>query len=197
MSPFETVVAGFAARVARLEQQAQVALFAAAADVLRPRYVDWVDAADGAVEDQSDLLDRAVVAALRFAAGDGDAPTTALLGQLEAATPSEPFDVPWATAAQDCWICADTAVRSSLGDHAAQESTWYLLEPMFQSTSERLFGVVDVGSERQDELEGQALEDPALSAAVSALDDTIEALGAGGDRPVGDRLAEDLAPIRP
>jgi hypothetical protein len=161
-------------------------------------YLDWVAMSRGAAEDRSDLLGGAVDRAFRFAEGDATSTSPALLIELEEATPREPSDASWATTAQDCWICADTAVRSSLASYAAQDATWYLLEPMFQTTCKRLFGFSDVGSKRQDELERQALQDPALQAAIAALHRAVHTLNTPVvDRADLERLATDLAPIRP
>jgi hypothetical protein len=152
----------------------------------------------GVAADQRELLARAVDEAFRFAEGDAGCTSVGLLSELEEAAPGAPLDVSWATTAQDCWVCASTAVRSSLEAFAAQDATWFLLESMFQATSQRLFGFTDVGSDREDELEGQALHDPALQAAVSALDSACDALSTAiVDRAYLGRLVADLAPIRP
>ncbi len=72
------------------------------------------------------------------------------------------------------------------------------LEPMFQTTSERPSGFTDGGSELQNELEGQALQDPALRAAISALHSAVQALRTPVvDLALLERLATDLAPIKP
>jgi hypothetical protein len=198
VSPFEAETARLAERVAGLSLPAQVGLFAAAAEALKPRYLNWVSESKGVATDQRDLLSRAVDEAFKFAEGDAASTSIGLLSELEEAAPGEPLDVLWATTAQDCWVCASTAVRSSLETFAAQDATWFLLESMFQATSQRLFGFTDVGSDREDELEGQALHDPALQAAVSALDSACAALGAATvDRAYLERLVANLAPIRP
>lgn len=198
MSPFEDVNARLTERVAALPLRAQVALLAAGAEVLTPRYGDWLAGAAGAAPDQRDLLGRAVAEGRRLAAGASADGAGDLLAQVEEATPGDPTDVDWFTAAQDCWICADSALRAARGEADAQDSTWYLLEPVFQATSERLFGYSDVGSEQEDALEAQALEDPALAAAVSAVDAAIDLLAAGEvDDALLDRLPEVLAPVAP
>ncbi|WBB52451.1 hypothetical protein [Verrucosispora sp. WMMD573] len=174
MSPFEVVADSFAGRVRRLSLRGKVALFGSAAYVLAPRYFDWCTAA-GLSSDQA-LLDRALDYARQVALGNQVAGGRELLGSIEAVTPSEPTDVTWFTAAQDCWVCIDTAIRAVVDDFDAADSTWYLLEPMFQAVSERLYGVVDAGSQDQGESEAAALRDEQLDKAVSAVSRVIDDL---------------------
>lgn len=198
MSPFEDVSSRLTARVAALPLRAQVALFASGAEVLAPRYQVWVTGTGGAAPDEGDLLGRAIALARRFAAGDESATSPELLQQVEESTPGDPTDVEWFAAAQDCWICADTALRAAQHEFEAEDSVWYLLEPVFQRTSERLFGYSDVGSELQDRFEAQALEDPALRAAVTAIDSAVDLLGTTEvDEAVLTRVSASLAPIAP
>lgn len=102
-------------------------------------------------------------------------------------------------AALNAWICADVAVRLLLGDRITAGSAWYVLEPQFQATSERLFDVVDVGSADAVAGETAALSDPGLVAAVSAAHEVAARLG---DQSISssrahDRLVETLGPICP
>jgi hypothetical protein len=168
MSPFEAVSQRLGVAVTELSTQAQVALLACASRALMPQYVDWC--ARSGARDRSGLLRRALDTAMHFATGSIAEPSGSLLKDLEAATPSGPTDIPGFTAAQDCWISADSAIRVSIGQFCATDAIWYLLEPMFQATSERLFGFADVGSRNQDSAEAAALADPALAAAVDALE---------------------------
>lgn len=197
MSAFDDVTARFSEQVAILQLRPQVALFAVAAEVLTPRYLDWVTAADSMVLSEIRLLDRAVAEAKKFAASESSTVSRGLLQALEAAVPADRSDADWFTAAQDCWICADTALRVSLGEFAAEDSTWYLLEPVFQCTSERLFGYTDVGSELEA-LESVALEDAALRRAVAGLDTAIDVLrGSPVDRSVLARVRKELDALTP
>lgn len=99
--------------------------------------------------------------------------TVARFSRVEAAAPSTSTDQVEFTAAQDCWICLDATLRASLGAYEASESTWYMLEPLFQAASQRLFGLTDVGSLRQDEAEPRILADESVSAGVSGLDRAV------------------------
>jgi hypothetical protein len=101
--------------------------------------------------------------------------------------PSDPGDVP--TTAQDCWVCLDTAVRGAYGEFDPADSTWYLLEPMFQAVSERLFGFADVGTADAEVAESAALAEPELASAVDAVERSIELLTAG---PVEVQLLQQL-----
>ena len=76
---------------------------------------------------------------------------------------------------------------------------WYLLEPMFQETSERLFGAYDVGSQDEDSAEETALAAPALSAAVAALESAIGDLSERAPLRDDDleRITATLQPISP
>ena len=108
-----------------------------------------------------------------------------------------PEDAP--IAAQDAWICADIALRLPRGEFRATDGMWYVLEPKFQATCERLFGFSDVGSEREQEDEARALEDPALAAAVTGVEAALEhlrAVGVPGDADA-DATIRHLLPLRP
>ncbi|MBT2500167.1 hypothetical protein J7E25_13825 [Agromyces sp. ISL-38] len=120
------------------------------------------------------------------------------LEAVEAETPSEPTDAEMFTAAQDCWICVDTALRSALGEFDPSDSAWYLLEPMFQAVSARLFGLSDVGSERQADAERAALDDAELAAAVEAVEAAITMLeDRAVDRTRLELLTTILEPVAP
>lgn len=117
---------------------------------------------------------------------------------MEAGVPSEPSDRAWFTAAQNCWICADSALRVALREFDAADASWYLLEPVSQSVSESLFGLSDVGSLAQDKDEAVALADPGLVDAIAALNEAIDVLEAGPLSPhTLDHAKDVLAPIRP
>lgn len=185
MSPFEHLVERLAVRVRGLDSRAQVALFVSAALATEARWREWALAAN--TMHHVDLFDRAAGLATGFAIARTPDLPRAILSEVEAAVPSDPSDVPGFTAAQDCWICLDTAIRSALGEFDPAASTWYLLEPLFQATSEKHFGYTDVGSERQAEAEREVLTDPAVKAAVQAIEGAIELLRT---RPVDTSLLD-------
>lgn len=175
---------------------AQVGLYVAAGRALAKSYLEWRRAVgeNPAVA----ILNDAVEAAEEFALGVTSSMDLDLLRAIEAETPDEPTDTELFTAAQDCWICIDTAVRSALGEFNPADSAWYLLEPMFQATSERLFGFTDVGSRAQVESEQVALADERLAAAVDAVESAISMLGEQSlDRVVLDSVAATLDPLNP
>ena len=99
-----------------------------------------------------------------------------LLDALERTQPELPTDAEGFTAAQDAWICGDVALRVARGKFEASDGMWYVLEPAFHATSERLFGVYDVGSEREDEDEATALRDPVLAAALTGVEIALDHL---------------------
>lgn len=117
MSPFESVSQRLAHVVTELSPRAQVALLACASKVLMPQYVEWC--VRSGARNQSELLCGALDTATRFATGTIGAPSQSLLDAVEATTPSEPTDIPGFTAAQDCWISADSAIRVSMGEFLA------------------------------------------------------------------------------
>lgn len=175
MSPFESVSARLGQALGRLDRHVQVAVLSCASRVLRPRYLEW--SRDSGVDDQSELLSEALDAATQYATLRAGSPSQPLLAAVGRVIPAEPTDVPGFTAAQDCWICVDSALRVALGQFEAKDAAWYMLEPMFQATSERLFGVADVGSQAQDDAESEALGDRVLAEAIFALEVTIDDLG--------------------
>jgi hypothetical protein len=154
-------------------------------------------AAADRIDDHTEFLEHAVEQARMFAA-DGLRPDADLLPQIETATPADPSDLPAFTVAQDCWICLATAVRSCLEAYDPAESSWYLVEPIFQSTSESLFGYTDVGSAHQQEAESDTLADPRLQLAIEGLNDGIDHASRGV--PSADslrRIADAIRPIEP
>lgn len=196
MSPFEDVVDDLAGRIRELPVRSQIALFLGAGVALAEPWAAWAAAAGVAPDHR--LLDRVRGAVESHLAGDGQALSPGLLAEIEAATPAEPTDVPGFTAAQDCWVCVDTAVRAGLGGFDAADCTWYLLEPIFQSASEHLFGLADVGSDRQESDEHAVLAQPQLRSAVEALERAVDTLaGFGPGQTLPSELIVSLGAIRP
>lgn len=195
MSPFERATEALATRIRGLPPRAQVALFLSASEALAESWREWSAAANRPVD--LDTFDRGAAAAAAFASGD-ESVSRDVLAAVEASTPSEPSDVRGFTAAQDCWICLDTALRGALGDFDPADSAWYLLEPLFQAVSERLFGFADVGSDIQEEAESSVLADPALTSAIAAVERGIViAASASATEPQLGELRSAMAAIRP
>lgn len=196
MSPFEGLVDDLTARIRHLPASSQVALFLSAGLALSESWTAWATASNLAPDHR--LLDRVREAVESHLADGSDALPAGLLAEIEAATPSEPTEIPGFTAAQDCWICIDTSVRAGLGEFDAANSTWYLLEPAFQSVSEQLFGLADVGSDRQETDEQAALSQPQMRSAVEAVERAIDALAdLGPGQTSTSDLIEVLGAIRP
>lgn len=158
MSPFEDVVDGLAERIDGLPAPAQAALFLAGARALDAGRRAWASAAGRG--DRDDVFDAGCSAAEAAVRRPGTAVDPTLLAAVDATTPHGPTDVDGFTAAQDCWICLGTALTAARGDGGAAGSTWYLLEPLLQATSERLFGATDVGSQDEEAGEAAVLADP-------------------------------------
>lgn len=115
----------------------QGAFFIAAAWALDPEWRRWSSASGVPLVD--DVFDAGVRAATAGVL-HGAPVHRGVLAAVERSTPFESADVGGFTAAQDCWICLDTALRGALGEFDPADSAWYLLEPLFQRTSERSLG---------------------------------------------------------
>jgi hypothetical protein len=87
-----------------------------------------------------------------------------------------------ATAAQDCWICADVAIRVLVHDeYAAGPAIEYGLEPVLQRATEELFGVSQVGGGPTENEQTEAIiSHPRVSGAVEFLEWATDFLN---DRP--------------
>jgi hypothetical protein len=183
-------------RLSLLPKPAQVAVFMTAAELLHSRWQRWA-VARGVVAQQE--FDECVATVRAFIEG-GQLPlgSDLLLERVQSVAPSESTDTIDFTAAQDCWICLDTALRSSLDRYDAPDATWYLLEPLFQAASQTLFGVVDVGSSEQDVDEALLLQDEQVGAALRGIDEAIDLLNGESEGPIDfvvlKALMEPIAP---
>jgi hypothetical protein len=175
MSPFEAVADRLAGCVATLAVPAQVLFFACASEALSPAFARWNARVTGS-EPPATVLEQANGAAAAWATGHEGVDLDGPLEALQRAQPVLPTDFEGFTAAQDAWICGDVALRVARGEFEARDGIWYVLEPAFHATSERLFGVYDVGSERADVDEATALRDPSLAAAVAAVESALDHL---------------------
>ncbi|MFI8524583.1 hypothetical protein ACIGB8_09060 [Promicromonospora sukumoe] len=194
MSPFGDVVDRLRSDIRDLPQPGQVVLFLAAAQVFAGSRREWL-AAKGVASDDA-VFEQALESARDLAHGRAATPSAAFLVELEEAAFGEMRDgAP--TIVQDCWICLDTAVRGPVEGYDMSSSTWYLLEPLFQSVSARLFGVADLGSENVV-AERAALDDPVLAGGVAAVRSCVERLPTVSvDGALFARIVEDLIAIRP
>jgi hypothetical protein len=170
-------------RLEALSRQAQVMFYCCVARAL--------------LREPDELAAKALAAAERFAVGGAVSDEMpALLERIENLS-SEQSDSPAVT--QNGWICSDIALRVAMNEYAARDGVWYALEPQFHATCERLFGFIDVGSDREQRDEPIALSDPALVEAVAALESLLDHLGASDE--VSERVLrignERLQALRP
>jgi hypothetical protein len=161
-SPFVSTAGRLGDRVDALSIQAQVMFYCCVARAL--------------LREPDELAAKALAAAERFAmSGAASDEMPSLLRRIEKLT-SEQVDAPAVT--RNGWICTDIALRVAINAFAARDGVWYALEPQFHATCERLFGFIDVGSDREQRDEPIALRDPALVEAVAELESLLDDLGA-------------------
>jgi hypothetical protein len=146
MTQLDSELGELARRIGRMSTRGKAALFWACSDALIDGCLAWLRHTHTNGEK---LLRAAHVAAYAFAVG-GETPIDAarLLTELEAATPSgEASDDVLSTLAQDCWICADVAVRVLVHqDYDPGPVIEYALEPLLGAVTEELFGVTQLAS---------------------------------------------------
>lgn len=193
-SPFENVCDEVDFSVQALEVEHQAVLFATAARALMPAYSRWCSAAG--VVPQSRLLEDALGEVSDRTVGE--TAEAVPLEEIAAATPAGPTDVGPFTAAQDCWICVDLAVRASRASRAPVGSAWYMLEPVLQRETEALVDHYDAGS-GTDDVEARVLSQPRVRQALEGLTATIAILAvtpesADVDSPL---VASQMATILP
>lgn len=122
-----------------------------------------------------------------------------LLAQLASVTPEgDAENGRSATAAQDCWICYDTALRSA-SDSSFEPGVCveYALQPVSEAVAERLFSVSQIGSGPDEDSQVDLLvNDPQLKAAaefcelaITELEDAARLTRAGLARLVSGATA--------
>lgn len=192
MIALDSVLIELGTRTRPLSTRALVGLFWACSSALLPEFRTW---ALHRGEPTEPILQDALTNAFDFAAFGINPPNTKqLLHALEARTPAgDSPDERSSTSAQDCWICADVALRV-LDDRSydAGPAIEYALEPILARASEGLFGVSQVGSGDSEEVQIQAvLEQPGVASAIEFLRWSSEFLA---QRP--SPTEEDLALVR-
>lgn len=194
MSPFGDVVGRLRDEIANMPQRGQVILFSTAAHVLAERRREWLQT-DGA--NSSDVVfEQALEGARNFAYGRTSSASNSLLVEVESAAVNE-LSNGAPTVVQDCWICIDTAIRGPVAGYDMSSSTWYLLEPLFQSVCTRLLGVSDVGSENEA-AERTVLDDPVMDRGVTAVRSCVERISTRlVDESLFMQISSDLIAIRP
>lgn len=180
MTALDQHLSQLAVQIDRLSERSASALFVACAKALRPRFTEWVERRG---RDSYPLLERALSAASEFVVTGVAADDAAeLVIEMEAATPEgDSPDSFSSTPAQDCWICADIAVRlMTQDDHSAGFSIEYALEPLLQAETERVHGVSQLGSgPHENQQMDEVLRQPRI---VAALDFLTWAVGVLGER---------------
>jgi hypothetical protein len=172
-APFDAEFERIRVRLNRLSPRVVAAFYVGVASALRPEYLRWALHRGRA---GSALLDRALNAASEFAIAGLVPPDLAgLLGLLEAEVPEgESPDGFSPTRAQDCWICADSAVRQIDGSFPKGDAVWYALEPTFQHWSERLFGVTEFATPDEETGMRTVLAAPEVAEAIGFCDWFVE-----------------------
>lgn len=178
-------------RIDRMPKRSIAALYWACSSALVPLYRKW--AADTGAQTEP-ILGAVLTAGYQFVtSGREPADKRELLQVLEVSAPPGDLlykaDKSLETAAQDCWICGDIGIRVLVDDgYSAGGAIEYSLEPVLQRATERLFGVLQVGSGPDEYRQIEAvMSEPDVSAATDFLRWAVNFLG---NRPAPS--AEDL-----
>lgn len=160
-------------RIDRMPKRSIAALYWACSSALVPLYRKW--AADTGAQTEP-ILGAALTAGYQFVtSGREPADKRELLQALEVSAPPGDLlykaDKSLETAAQDCWICGDIGIRVLVDDgYSAGGAIEYSLEPVLQRATERLFGVLQVGSGPDEYRQIEAvMSEPDVSAATDFL----------------------------
>lgn len=190
--PFEALAASVGDRLPELPVRGRIAFYTAAARALYPGYEMWATASGVS----SSLFDQALRLASAHAIGRGDRQASVdLLAAMDSTAPEGDS----ATVAQDAWICVDIALRIATEDYPSESGAWYVLEPRFQSETQKIFGVSDVGSPEQVKGESQVLESPIMVRAKEAIEEVQHRLvvSLAESQADLDQLAERLVVLLP
>jgi hypothetical protein len=181
LSPFEATAQRLGAVVGALPTRAQSLFFCCAARALLT----------DSVSDANDAIAAAHDFALTGRAPDDVANLLASLDDCQARLDERDVVM------HDALICADISLRIASTGFNAHDGVWYVLEPQFQATSQRLFGVTDVGSDREQHDEALALQDGRLSQAVHAVEVAAARLNAQPTERDAEATCTALRPLRP
>jgi hypothetical protein len=184
-----------AAQIDQLSQRSTAALYWACSSGLFPAFREWAAVAGAQSEP---ILCAALAGGHRFATwGREPNDKHELLQALDNSVPpgdlADQAGTRLETAAQDCWICGDIPIRLLVdGEYRAGGAIWYALEPALQYATERLFGVLQVGSGPGEHGQIQAvMSEPEVATAVDFVRWAVDFL-AGCPAP----KAPDLRSIR-
>lgn len=189
MRSLDAELAELASRIESLSMRSLVGLFWACSQALITDFTLWA-ARSGAQTEP--LLQTALTSAYEFAVyGIQPQDAGGLLASLEVAMPAgdSPDEVS-ATSAQDCWICADVGIRVLVDEsYNAAPAIEYALEPVLTATSEELYGVSQIGTSDEEEVQiRRLLRHSKVAAAFEFVRWATDFLQ---DRPVP--ASEDLA----
>lgn len=146
MTALDDVFEDLAGEVGELSARAISVLFAASAEALSPEFHRW---AEHWHRNGERLLELSIELAFEIGrTGRTATNLTEVLRSIESETPpGDSADSTSSTFAQDCWICADVALRVHAEPaFGAGPAIYYAIEPIIQAASERLFGVSSLGA---------------------------------------------------
>lgn len=173
MSSLDEILGDLSRGVSALSARGASAIFVASATALLPAYRAWAG-----VEDSNELrarlgaLERAIDVGLELAQlGRSQVDLPKILRNLESVAPDKRLTSPDATAAQDCVVCADLAIRVHVEEgFACGPIIEYALEPVLLSAMGRVAPPNGARPpESPIEIADALLADPAVMAAVEFL----------------------------
>ncbi len=178
MTAFDDLLLRLGREIDLLPRRAMSALFLVCGRALLGTYEGWAGSVGGVGHG---LLEQADDAAARFAmGGEADGDLSLLLDSMAGFTPeADSANGVSATAAQDCWICFDTAVRLIV-DRQFEPGACieFALQPVTEAVSERLFGVSQIGGGPNERMQSARLIDDAqFREALGFCEHAIEELG--------------------
>jgi hypothetical protein len=186
VSSLDDILGDLSRGVAALSTRATSALFAASASALAPAFQSWATRSDNVEEHKASvpILERAIEIGFELArTGTTQADIPALLQRLEWITPmpddtagptrkeSDQEAKAVSTAAQDCLICADVAIRVHVEpDFSAGPVIEYALEPLLLAETRRIEAEPDQGDGEEHPAAADALlGDTRVMAAVGFM----------------------------
>jgi len=173
VSSLDEILGDLSRGVNALSARAASAVFASSAGALLPAYRAWAGT-DDSDERRARLgaLQRAIDVGFELAqTGQSQADLPKILRSLESITPHLRLTTPSATAAQDCVVCADLAIRLHVeDDFACGPVIEYALEPVLLSAMHRIgpAGARGPDGDAMDVADA-LLADPAVMGAVEFL----------------------------
>jgi hypothetical protein len=172
VSSLDDILGDLSRGVSALSARAASAVFAASADALLPAYRAWAGV-DDSNERRARIgaLQRAIDVGFDLArTGASQADLPKLLRSLESITPDKRLTTPSATAAQDCVVCADLAIRIHVEEgFACGPVIEYALEPVLLAAMQRVPPPTEDSPEDRLAIADALLADPAVMAAVEFL----------------------------